>query len=220
MSGLHIGLDLDNTLIDFDAVFPEVGAELGLLPPGRALRSKEQVKAFLSAGPDGEKDWMRLQGQVYGRFIQRARLYEGVDVFFAEVRKFGCRISIVSHKTRRGHFDPYEVDLWQAALGWLEARGFFAPEGFGMRVQDVHFSETREGKLALIGSLGCGLFIDDLPEVLLDDLFPSDVRRLWFAAGQPAATGGGLAPHRTWAALAEATLGLLKEEFRGPSHGG
>lgn len=219
MTAFHIGLDLDNTLIDYDAVFPEVGQELGLLSPDVALQSKEQVKSFLQAKPDGETLWMRLQGQVYGRYLGRARLYDGVEAFVEQVRKHGCQLSIVSHKTKRGHFDPHNVDLWDAALDWLETKRFFAADGFGMRREDVHFSETREGKLAVIRSVGCELFIDDLPEVLHHGLFPENARKLWFAAHQPGEAGGGLPPHRTWAELAEATLRLLKEGVCNPRDG-
>jgi len=219
MTAFHIGLDLDNTLIDYDAVFPEVGQELGLLPRSPALQSKEQVKSFLQAQPDGEMLWMRLQGQVYGRYLGRARLYEGVAAFIAQVREHGCRLSIVSHKTRRGHFDPHNVDLWDAARNWLEANRFFAASGFGLRPEDVHFSETREGKLALIRSLGCALFIDDLPDVLDHPQFPENVGKLWFAAGQPAEAGHGLPAYRSWEELAEATLRLLREEACNPGSG-
>lgn len=219
MIALHIGLDLDNTLIDYDPVFCDVGREVGLLSADVDLPSKERVKSFLTTQPDGETLWMRLQGQVYGRYLGRAHLYHGVPTFIAQARGHGCRLSIVSHKTKRGHFDPHNVDLWDAALGWLDANRFFASDGFGMRREDVHFSETREGKLEVIRSVGCDLFIDDLPEVLHHRLFPENVIKLWFAADQPAAAGMGLPPHRNWGELAVATLRLLREGRCNPSEG-
>jgi hypothetical protein len=205
----HIGLDLDNTLIDFDAVFPAAGLELGLLPREKTLSSKDAVKTFLSSGAAGEELWMRLQGQVYGRFISRARLYDGAEAFLRAARHAGCRLSIVSHKTKLGHFDPGKIDLWNAATEWLEDKGFFTASGIGMSRGDVHFSESREGKLDLIQSLGCEVFIDDLPEVLNHPRFPQAAARLWFAAGKPAGDGGGLAPHRSWAELALAVERLV-----------
>ncbi len=53
MSGLHIGLDLDNTIIDYGGVFAEASVETGLLTPGHALTTKDEVRAHLRAGPGG-----------------------------------------------------------------------------------------------------------------------------------------------------------------------
>lgn len=207
MSGLHIGIDIDNTIIDYDSVFGPVGEEIGLLPPGHGLRGKVDVKSFLLARSNDEADWMRLQGQVYGRYIGRAALYDGVADFLRMARRGGARVSLVSHKTRYGHFDAGRVDLWDAALLWLEARGFFADNGFGPERADVHFLETREAKIATIARIGCGVFIDDLPEVLRHDAFPANVRRIWF--GSSGTDAGDLVPHFDWTQIAAAVAPLL-----------
>jgi len=208
MSGLHIGLDLDNTLIDYDSAFVEVGREIGLLPPDRMLRTKEEVKAFLRGGGSDE-DWMRLQGQVYGRYIDRARLCDGAAEFLTSLCGRGATISIVSHKTKYGHFDLDRVDLWRAALGWLENHEFFTPNGFALARESVHFTETREDKISKIREIDCDVFVDDLPEVLRHEQFPADVRGIWFAANKPAEDGAGLVPYRTWTEVARVVAGLL-----------
>src|SRR5437879_1128769 len=100
MRDLHVGLDLDNTIIDYDQAFGAVGAEIGLLASGHRLASKDAVKAFLRTPPHVEEDWMRLQGQVYGRYIDRARIYDGVEQCLRMLRARGVKLSIVSHKTR------------------------------------------------------------------------------------------------------------------------
>jgi hypothetical protein len=198
MSTLHIGVDLDNTIIDYDAVFGPVAAEMGLLKDGLAAASKDEVKAQLIQSDPSGKLWMRLQGQVYGRFIERAVPCRGVGPFLRAVHAEGVRISIVSHKTRHGHFDPARVNLWAAARGWLERRGFFASDGFGLDRADLHFEETRDGKIARIASIGCQLFIDDLPDVLRHPSFPGTVERVWFAGDQPETAGAGLTALRSW----------------------
>jgi hypothetical protein len=201
---VHIGLDLDNTLIDYDAVFGEIGATLGMLPADRRGLNKAEVRAYLRGQPDGETQWMRLQGQVYGRYLDAARLYPGVVEFLTRLKALGVTVSIVSHKTRYGHYDPARVSLWDAAVAFLDTRGFFAADGFGLRREQVFFEETRAGKLARIDAIQCDIFIDDLPEVLLDPAFPKRTERLWFANGQPASECPGLQGHDTWEALARA----------------
>ena len=52
----RVGLDFDNTLIDYDAVFTAEGARRGLIAAG-----KNGVKAAaIAAG--GERLWMTIQG--------------------------------------------------------------------------------------------------------------------------------------------------------------
>jgi hypothetical protein len=204
----HIGLDLDNTLIDYDAVFGPVGVELGLLPVDQSAASKAEVREFLQ-GAGGEADWMRLQGQVYGRYIERARLFEGVPESLACLRAAGVQLTIVSHKTRYGHFDPERIDLWDAARDWLTARGFFDRDGFGFSFDRVVFEETREGKLTRIAECACDVFIDDLPDVLRHPAFPPRTWPLWFAGACPAEAGGGLEPYRNWQELTAAALRAL-----------
>jgi hypothetical protein len=208
MPELHIGLDLDNTLIDYDQAFGAVGSEIGLLAPDHKLASKDAVKTFLRTPPHVEEDWMRLQGQVYGRYIDRARIYDGVDLCLRALRARGVKVSIVSHKTRFGHFDPDRIGLWDASMGWLEKHGFFATDGYGLRREDVHFSETRAGKIETITSIGCDAYVDDLAEVLLDPKFPKRTRAIWFASDKDAAEGDALKPYRHWNEIAQALAQL------------
>lgn len=205
-----IGLDLDNTIIDYGTVFGSVGVDLGLCPESLRGASKSEVKAWLVAREGGERDWMWLQGQVYGTHIGRAALYRGVKEFFSHAREKGIGIAIVSHKTRYGHFDERRMDLWEAALQWLTDRGFFASQAFDLPRERVFFEETREGKIARIRSLGCDLFVDDLVEVLLHPDFPASTKPVWFAGRHPPSDGHGLHPYRSWdeitRSLAEAAV--------------
>lgn len=208
MMGFHIGLDLDNTIITYDEAFAKVGAEIGLLARDHGLRTKEAVKAHLITPARGEQDWMRLQGQVYGRHIAGAALCPGVTEVIRDLRRRGARISIISHKTRFGHFDD-EVNLWDAARGWLERQGFFSPAGFGLDPADLHFLETRDAKVAMIGAAQCAAFVDDLPEVLLHPAFPRRTVGLWFAGERPAADGAGLVAYRNWADIGKKITALM-----------
>lgn len=195
---MHIGLDLDNTLIDYDAAFGTVAVELGMLPASAATLPKREVRALLRRQQGGEQDWMRLQGQVYGAYLSRARLFDGVEACLATARAQGAALSVVSHKTDYGHFDASRTSLRQAALGWLEANGAFSPDGLGFSRERVYFEETRERKIARIDAIACDVFIDDLPEVLLDSKFPVQTRRLWFANGAAAEADGRFPAFDTW----------------------
>jgi len=208
MNAFHIGLDLDNTIITYDEAFTKVGAEIGLLAPGHGLRTKEEVKAILITPARGEQDWMRLQGQVYGRHIGSAALNPGIAAFLHDMRRRGARISIISHKTRHGHFDD-AVNLWDAARSWLDRQGFFSADGFGLDPADLHFLETRDAKVAMVAEAGCAVFVDDLPEVLHHPAFPKGTVGLWYAAERPASDGEGLSAYRSWPDIGKKITALM-----------
>jgi len=205
---IHIGIDLDNTIVNYDAAFAAVACELGLLPPGCGVVSKEAVKAAVRQRA-GEQAWMYLQGQVYGRFIDRATPYPGFDTFLHAAQARDLRIFVVSHKTQTGHFDPLHVDLRRAARNWMEQYGFIGIDGSGLPASRVYFEDTQADKIGRILSLECHIFVDDLPAVLHHPALPDALERIWFAGSQPAANGCGLRPYRDWRTVLDTILSRL-----------
>jgi hypothetical protein len=199
---VRIGIDFDNTLIDYDAVFGAAARERGLVAPD-FCGSKRAVRDAIRLLPEGELAWQRLQGHVYGRGIAGARLFEGARDFLGRCRELRLPVFIVSHKTRYGHYDPYRIDLRQAALGWLAAQGLLRPGPGDIPRERVFFADTRAAKLARIAALDCSHYIDDLEEVFADPGFPPGVRRILFAAGP----GRCADRHcRSWAEIAAAVF--------------
>lgn len=196
-----IGVDFDNTLIDYEAVFAPAAVEMGLLP-AETGGGKTAVRDAIRSGPLGDEGWMRLQGQAYGRLIGRARPFDGARDFFVARYAAGDQLVIVSHKTEFGHFDPARVPLRAAALRWLAQNGFLDMQATGLSLDRVWFEPTRDAKIARIAALGCDHFIDDLPEVLLDPAFPVSVAPWLF---DPSGVGReGLRGYRRWREIADA----------------
>jgi hypothetical protein len=183
---VRIGIDFDNTLIDYDGVFVSEARERGLIGLDIA-GTKRAVRDAIRLLPDGELTWQRLQGYVYGAGIGGAVPFAGAGDFLRCCAGRGIAVYIVSHKTRYGHFDPARIDLREAARRWLIAQGMMipgmlAPEGGVIPADHVFFEDDRAQKLARIAALGCTHFIDDLEEVFADPGFPPGVRRILFAA--------------------------------------
>jgi hypothetical protein len=202
MSGARrkrIGIDFDNTIISYDAVFLAAAIERGLVP-GDFTGTKRAVRDAIRLLPDGEISWQRLQGHVYGRGIVGATPFDGLEDFLRRCRRQGHSVTIVSHKTKYGHYDPARINLRAAALGWMEDRELFS----AIRREDVHFEGTRAEKLARIGALDLTHFIDDLREVLDDPDFPPGVERILFAGDADAALPYPAFPH--WQGIAGALL--------------
>ena len=132
-----------------------------------------------------------------------AALFEGAEAFLRRARAGGHEVLIVSHKTAYGHFDAARVNLRDAALAWMDRKGFFQQDGLGVAIANVHFSATRSEKLDRIARLGVTHFIDDLPEVLDDPAFPAGVVKILFTNGARDSRPGAFAH---WRDIADAVL--------------
>jgi hypothetical protein len=183
-SGLRIGIDFDNTIITYDEVFCALAKRWGLIDQTFS-GGKQALRDAIRLLPEGELAWQRLQGQVYGKGIGRAKMVAGFEAFLRRCRAEECSVVIVSHKTDYGHYDPDRVNLRKAALDWMAAMGLF-DDAYAIPLKSIYFESTREEKLSRIAALSLTYFIDDLEEVLADPGFPPNVRRILFAdEGRP-----------------------------------
>ena len=204
----RIGIDFDNTLIGYDEVFVAAGRARKLLQED-FVGTKQQVRDSIRLLPDGEISWQQLQGYVYGKGVSGAVMFDGVADFLRCCRNHEAEVFIVSHKTEYGHYDPLRINLRQAALEWMEARGFFCERQFGIARQNVHFGSTRSEKLGLVAQIGCTHFIDDLEEVLNDPEFPPGVERILFS---PLARPSAEAPFAVCATWREVTEAVFNDD--------
>ncbi len=202
---IHIGIDFDNTIAGYDHVFCELAVEWKLVPED-FKGTKNQVREHILAHEYGITEWQRLQGQVYGRQMTRAKLIDGVPSFLRSCRERDIPLSIISHKTKRAHFDP-DVNLREAALRWMTEQGFFERGGFDFDRKDVHFASTRTEKLGRISSEQCSHFVDDLIEVFEHPSFPSHVKGYLLSDGQYGEVRKSLEICSTWREISFAILG-------------
>jgi hypothetical protein len=202
---VRIGIDLDNTIVGYDRLFCDIATAKGWLP-ARFDGSKKQVRDLVRLLPDGEGKWMRLQAEAYGARMGDADLIDGVDGFLRHCRAAAIPVSIISHKTRFAAADPDGVDLRQAALAWLESRGFFSAHGYGVPRERVFFEDTRGAKCRRISSEQCTHFIDDLEEVFHDPDYPRHVASYLFIAPGSGEAAGPYRVHHDWTSIADDIL--------------
>jgi hypothetical protein len=199
---MKIGLDLDNTIVRYDAVFFRAAVARGWIEPetspGKAAIRAEVTRRF------GNEAWTELQGEVYGPRMAEAEPYPGVEDFLRRARAAEATVCILSHKTRfaaRGA----RHDLRAAARGWIEARGFFGAD-LGLSPEAVEFHDSRAEKVAAIGRRGCEVFVDDLPEVFAEPHFPSATRRVLFDPDDAYRHEAAQPRVSTWAEIEEQLL--------------
>jgi len=173
---VRIGIDFDNTIVSYDALFYKVAHEQGVIPPNLAV-TKLAVRNHLR-GIDQEDVWTEMQGYVYGARMDEAAMYPGALEFFSWARTRKLDLAIVSHKTRHPFIGP-QYDLHRAAREWVDHHLV----DDGDRLIDpaqVYFELTKDAKIRRIHELACDCFIDDLPEIFLAEKFPASTRRFLF----------------------------------------
>ena len=210
-----VAVDIDNTVISYDGVFAPVAVDLGLLAAPMRRASKAEVKQALVRGSD-EHDWMRLQGQVYGRYLHRAKAYPGaLEVLGALAAMSGLRVCLVSHKTRYGHFDDTRKDLRRAALDWLREHGVLSSNRSGIDARDVIFTDSRDEKIQAIAALDCAVFVDDLATVLTHPEFPTGPKRILFAPHGAVSPADAIQVCRSWPEVDR----VLRQALAAPADG-
>lgn len=200
---MRIGLDFDNTIVNYDHAFHAAALAQGLIDATLAA-TKQSVKDFLCQKPDGNAVWTRLQAEVYGKtMLHDASLNPGFVDFVKKARSQQHELFIVSHKTTKPALGP-EYDLHAVARQWLEQNGFFKELGFV--AEQVFFEVTLSKKLARAEALGCDVFIDDLQDVLLHKEFPKDTKAVWYHKQEKPSAHPGFFYVGDWPAITEEIL--------------
>ncbi|NDC38198.1 MAG: hypothetical protein EBZ48_09115 [Proteobacteria bacterium] len=171
---MRIGLDFDNTIVCYDRAIARLADDLFDLPPDLP-RTKLALRGFLRH-TNRESEWTVFQGALYGPGMAYAEPFEHALETIQTLRDAGHSLCIVSHRSRRP-YAGYPYDLHAAARGWVEER--LANIGL-IKNEMAHFHETREQKIVAVRDMHCEAFLDDLPEVLEDDNFPSACRAILF----------------------------------------
>ena len=172
---IKLGIDFDNTLITYDALFKKAALEKELIPIDFP-ESKNLIRNFLRE-KDQEKLFTILQGEIYGSRINEASQSEGMFEALKNLKNIGIELFIISHKTKTPYEGP-KFNLHEAASNWLEKNLFFEKSGINIPRENVYFEVTKEKKIKRIESLGCSYFIDDLPEIL--DMVNSKIKRILY----------------------------------------
>jgi len=207
---MHLGVDFDNTIVCYDALFHKVARERKLIPSDVPV-NKSEVRNYLRR-VGNENAWTEMQGYVYGARMSEAAPFPGVIEFFQACRAAGIRVSIISHKTKHP-FLGEKYDLHAAATRWLEQQGFFDPVRMGLPREQAFFELTKEAKLERIGRCRCTHFIDDLPEFLAEPAFPSSTLRILFDSNHLYAADDRYVRALSWEEIGE----LFAADLRTPA---
>ena len=139
-----LGIDFDNTLVNYDQLFYEIALDLNLINPS-VLPTKKAVRdSIVKEGL--ENSFTRLQAEIYGKHITRSLPDDLLISSLKRVKSAGIDICIVSHKTMFPYLGP-KYNLHDSALNWLKINKFFSHDGLEMSIKDVFFEPTKQSKI-------------------------------------------------------------------------
>ena len=176
MKSVHLGLDFDNTIVNYDKIFHKVAVEKSLIPSDVAV-SKNAIKDFLLKS-NKEDIWTEMQGYVYGLRMLEAEPFLNIINALKDVKRKGFTISIVSHKTQYPYIGK-RYNLHKPASEWIEKNLGKSGENL-ICSQNVFFEKTKKEKIQRIKEIKCDVYIDDLTEILLSPDFPKNTKRVLF----------------------------------------
>jgi len=202
---MRIGIDFDNTIVDYEGAFHAAAMERGLVTADLP-KTKNSVRDFLNSA--GRKDdFTALQGYVYGTRMNLAKVYPGFREFVAIARASRHDVFIVSHKTRFPLLGP-KYDMHEAARVFLTGHMLSADDA--VPGQNIFFEETKEEKISRAAALHLDVFIDDLPEILTMPGLPDRCRRI-LVAPQGSDARGKFEQCRRWDEITALLFGARDE---------
>lgn len=163
-----VGLDLDNTIIDYSKSV-EVYSSANL---ETVFNNIFQIRAALKSA-NRDTDWQKAQAWLYTEGLEYAKVSEGATNLLERLRRDSTPVCIVSHKTLKTPQEFGHLDLRGPARLWLLKN--IVP--FGIDLDLIYFESTRVEKIQRIIDLEITHFVDDLIEVLTDANFPKSVKR-------------------------------------------
>ena len=180
---LIIGIDLDNTIINYEKSFIIIAKKLKLIDDifiNKKIKnmndSKSIIKNYLIK-KNKQRDWEFLQGQVYGKYINLASINENFYKFLILCNINNYKVYIISHKSTYGHFDHNKINLKKKSINFLKSKKIIH-NAYGIHEKSIYFCQNQELKIKNIYNLKCNYFIDDLEEIFTNKSFPKTTNKI------------------------------------------
>ena len=174
---MKIGIDLDNTIIDYSESFIEGVRYLKFKLP-KSIETKEEIKRFLIK--KNRSHWHQLQGIVYSKFLlSHGKLYPGVKSFLLRCKAKGHKVIVISHKSKKAHHQSSDINLRKIAEKWLILKKIFNTNE--SLIQKLIFNENFKGKISEINKNKPDIFIDDLRKVISSPNLDKKIIKIHFS---------------------------------------
>ncbi len=169
---MRIGIDLDNTIINYSNVFSKICKKynLKIYKQNPKVRLKTYIRKYIS-----KKKWTEIQGEVYGKEILNANIFQNFKSFLKFAKKNNIEITIISHKSKYPIIGK-KINLHSKALQFLKKKIAYK----FLKNKNIFFESSIKNKIKKIIDCECDYFIDDLLKVFKNKEFPKTTEKLLF----------------------------------------
>lgn len=170
----HIGLDLDNTIIDYSDSYRIIAENLKL-----KIESfdRNSIRNELRKSEFDDLEWQYFQSLLYTVGLQFAKPAAGLFELLNYCKESEIKITIVSHKTLTTPANFGSQDLRSPAFKWLTDYHII-PEY--ITPANLFFCSSADEKIETIDRKRIDLFVDDLIEILRICKSSSDMTRMLY----------------------------------------
>ena len=113
-----VGIDLDNTIINYNNSFKILAKKNKIINKSSKQFNKSQIKEKLTK--IDENLWTKLQGEIYGKYINYAKIFPGFVKFINFLNKNNINFKIISHKTKYPYIGQ-KYNLHTSAINYLKS---------------------------------------------------------------------------------------------------
>ncbi len=169
MMRIKIGIDLDNTIINYQNSFKKFLKEKNIF---QKSLNKDKTK-FLANNNSKIKNWTQAQEEIYGFYLNVAKPFK----YFKDFEKFAIKnkikLYIISHKTKYSQFSK-KYNLQYESNRWIK-------NNINKNKYSVFYLSTLNKKIKKIEEIKPDYFIDDLIKILKHKNFPKKVKKIYFS---------------------------------------
>ncbi len=169
MTNIKIGIDLDNTIINYQNSFKKYLKEKKIL-----LKQINKIKIKYIANNNSKiRNWTAAQEEIYGYYINFAKPFEYYKEFEKFALKNRLKLYIISHKTKYSQFSK-KYNLHSMSNKWIKKNIF-------RKKYRVFYVNTIDEKVKKIIEIKPDYFIDDLIKIFKNKNFPKKVKKIYFS---------------------------------------
>lgn len=169
MTQIKIGIDLDNTIIDYQNSFEKYLEEKKIY---FKKINKKKIK-LITNNNSKIKNWTEAQEEIYGHYITYAKPYKNFNEFEKFALRNEIKLYIISHKTKYSQFSK-KYNLRLESDKWLK-------KNINKGKYKIFYVNTINEKVRKIAKIKPNYFIDDLIEIFDNENFPKKVKKILFS---------------------------------------
>jgi hypothetical protein len=165
----RIGIDLDNTIINYNNSFIQYLKEKKIY---LKRIDKDKIKKISNDNPK-IINWTHVQEKIYGKYIKYAKPFSYYKKFEKFALKNNFKLFIISHKTKYSEYSK-RFNLHEKSKEWLK-------KNIKIDNYKIFFHNNINDKIKRISSLKLDYYIDDLDKIFKKKNYPKKTKKIFFS---------------------------------------